>query len=265
MGDQDERSRWRVVYTVPGMDAVEVHKDIPYKAVGDRPLCLDVYYPPAMPPNSRLPAVVFISGGGELKDWGTFVSYGQLAGASGLIGVTFDTQLSRTWDEERLPAGDVDDLLAYVLANAAALRIDSERLALWAFSAGAPFGLRTALRDMPPWLRCVVVYYGLLDTEQAAGQTGLDLREFSALHHLTARPEAVPPLFVARAGQDRPALNASIDRFVAAALAHNVSVAVANHPTGPHGFSVRDASPRSREILRSTLAFLGTHLGTAPA
>jgi hypothetical protein len=57
-----------------------------------------------------------------------------------------------------------------------------------------------------------------------------------------------------------PFLNGTIDRFIAAALAHNAPLEALNHPEGRHGFDILDDDPRSREIAARTIEFLGTHL-----
>jgi hypothetical protein len=57
-----------------------------------------------------------------------------------------------------------------------------------------------------------------------------------------------------------PHLNETLDRFVAAALACNLPVTVANHASAPHAFDVMDDSEISREIIRQILAFMRFHL-----
>jgi hypothetical protein len=69
-------------------------------------------------------------------------------------------------------------------------------------------------------------------------------------------------VFIARAGLDEiPTLNDSIDRFTREAISGNAAVTVVNHPRGVHGFDVLTDDERSREIIRSALAFMKTHLG----
>jgi hypothetical protein len=66
---------------------------------------------------------------------------------------------------------------------------------------------------------------------------------------------------VARAGQDAiPGMNDSIDRFVTAAIVANASLTFMNHPLGEHGFDNQNDDERSREIIRSAIAFMQTHL-----
>ena len=50
------------------------------------------------------------------------------------------------------------------------------------------------------------------------------------------------------------------DRFVARALELDLDVRLYNHPTGQHGFDVRDDDARSREIIRAALDFFASAL-----
>jgi hypothetical protein len=86
-----------IVYSVPGMDKVEVRPDIIYKRDGQDEMKMDIYIAPGLAKDARRPAVLFIHGGplGQhpspgAKDWGVYRSYGRLMAASGLVGVTFD-------------------------------------------------------------------------------------------------------------------------------------------------------------------------------
>lgn len=66
---------------------------------------------------------------------------------------------------------------------------------------------------------------------------------------------------VVRAGRDDFAgLNATIDAFVAHALALNRPVSLVNHDSAPHAFDIADDSDVSREIIRQIIAFLRFHL-----
>jgi hypothetical protein len=64
-----------------------------------------------------------------------------------------------------------------------------------------------------------------------------------------------------RAGRDQvPGLNATLDRFVAAALTRNLPVTLVNYPSGPHAFDIDDDCEASRQVIRQVLAFLKLHL-----
>ena len=51
------------------------------------------------------------------------------------------------------------------------------------------------------------------------------------------------PLFLARAGLDRPGLNRALDTFVKQALYHNLDLEVRNLPQAGHGFDMFEDSP----------------------
>jgi acetyl esterase/lipase len=261
----EEIVRLRVVHRVPGTDRVRVDCNRSYKAVAGGTLLADVYRPAdaAVP----CPVVVLIHGGpvpagSTPKNMGCFVSWGETLAASGLAAVTFNHRFYGA--AELLEAArDVEDAVAWVRNEAIELGIDPARLALWAFSGGGPF-LSLALREGAPALRALVAYYAALDLREmppdpAAPISDGDRLALSPAHQVeSGRP--VPPVLVARAGLDLPSLNATIDRFIAAALAHNAPVEAINHPDGRHGFDILDDDPRTREIAARTIEFLRTHL-----
>jgi hypothetical protein len=81
--------------------------------------------------------------------------------------------------------------------------------------------------------------------------------------HLHLETDKIPPMFIARAGRDEvPGVLDSIDRFVAKALAANIALTLMNDPQGVHGFDNQNDDDRSREIIRTAIAFIGAHLGS---
>lgn len=258
--------RMRIVHHVPGTDRVRLDRDRSYKSASGGALLADVYRPADAA--APCPAVMLIHGGpvpagSSPKNMGSFVSWGETLAASGLAAVTFN---HRFYGGAQLleAARDVEDAVAWVRSEAALLGVDSTRLALWAFSGGGPF-LSLALREGAPTFRALVAYYAVLDLREwppdpAASISDGDRLALSPAHHVeSGRP--VPPVLVARAGLDHPSLNATVDRFIAAALARNAPVEAMNHPEGRHGFDVLDDDSRSREIAARTVEFLRTHLG----
>lgn len=280
--DQQEMQRRPVVYTIPDMEKAQVHKDITYKTIEDLQLTLDIYYPEHYQRQKMLPAVILIHGDGpadylkNIKDDAQYTSWGKLIAASGLIAVTANHRSSDGLNNVVGVANDIDDLLTYVREHSQRLHVDGKRLGLWTCSSGAPFGLRAALHEIPTALRCLVCYYGFADlkayyqglygepdeNEKYAAPvfTEDDFDEFSASDLLLRRTHDVAPLFVARAGLDYPALNASIDSFIGEALAQNVALTVMNHPAGQHSFDLLDKDARSEEIIEATLEFMQLHL-----
>ena len=273
----------RIVYEVPGMQTVRVKRDLVYKAAGTSELQMDVYSPRSS--SRRLSAVLFIHGGRvppnlltTPKDWAVYVSLGQLAAASGFVGVTFNHRF-HTWESIPDAQADVMDAIKYVRANAATLGVDPERIILWAISAGGIF-LSEPLRDRPAYVSAVVGYYVQLDlrTERRAFPASVTdevLRDFSPVYYLenaaAVKPEPsasnpqrksngmFPPMFIARAGLDSASLNDGLDRFVQLALKNNISLELFNHSHGHHGFDIEDNNERSREILKRTIEFIRTH------
>lgn len=262
------------VYEVPGMDKVEVRRDIVYKTVdasgGKTVLKLDVYLPARTKKEQVFPGVILISGGGlgdhDWRDAGVYKSYGRMLAASGFVGITFNKRYARG------PAGTLDgiedfhDLVNFVRQHAAELSLDKDQLAFWAFSAGG-FLLAPVLNEAAPYSRAVICFYCVSDVEQDAwaGVEGVTDEGRARARAVESSAEQIrkgghpfPPIFVGRAGWDSPGLNKTIDGFVAEAMAKNTMIEVLNHPTGRHGFDILDANDRSREIIRRALEFLQT-------
>jgi acetyl esterase/lipase len=265
---QDILSR-RIVYAVPGMDRVVVRRNLPYRTVGERALPMDVYIPPGVPVGARRPVVIFIHGGPvppemSPRDWGVYRSYGELAAASGLVGITFQHRL-HALAEYGTAAEDVRALIDHVRANAATLHVDPDRMALWAFSGGGGL-LGIAFQGRTPFVRCVASYYGILDLREPPGSAATPTvpeavaRELSPTHLVTQGAGPFPPTLIARAALDNPRINQSVDDFARNAVAGGVSLDLLTVPQGQHGFDVLDDTPRSREVIERTIAFLRANL-----
>jgi acetyl esterase/lipase len=260
----------RIVYALPGMEKIRARKDVSYKSVGDVELKMDVYNPPNLRRGARRPAVVFIHGGAlppnlrtKPKEWGAYVSYGQLAAASGLVGITFNHRFYG-WDKKSLAdaRNDVADAISFIRSNADRFGIDKDRLCLFGLSAGSLF-LGPAIRDAPSFVRCLVFYYAIMDLEPLRKErpviTDDAVREYSPLYYLEGARATFAPIFVARAGRDEPDLNVAVDRFIQQALFRKATLDFSNHAEGQHGFDVLDDNDRTREIIKRTLEFIKAH------
>lgn len=256
----------RLVYSVPGMERIKPLRDLVYKRVGGSDLKMDVYLPRRN--RVRAPIVVFVHGGRvpanlrtTPKDWGAYVSFGQLAAASGFVGVTFNHRFYQ-WESLSDSESDITAAINYVRENAARFDADPNRVVFWAVSAGGIF-FSQPLRDRPEFIKALVGYYpevNLQASRQSAPATVSDqtLRQFSPVTYLTAG-KSLPPILIARAGLDDPELNAGVDLFMKMALERNLTVELMNHPTGHHGFDIEDNNDRSREILKRTIEFIREH------
>jgi acetyl esterase/lipase len=256
----------RVVYIIPRMTDVKVQKNLIYKRSAEKVLSADIYIPPTLFKDERRPGVLFIHGGylppnlrTQPKDWGIFTSYGQLMAASGLIGITFN---HRYYSRDHLKTAQMDilDLIAFVRDQADQYHLDKDRLNLWAFSGGGPL-ISWALRSPPSYLRALVLYYTILELnvrpeEKATPMPVEKLDEFSPVVQLQHMGKNILPIFIARAGLDRPALNASIDKFVETAISKNLNLDLCNHAQGQHGFDILDDQERSRQIIQRTIDYI---------
>ena len=248
-----ERVARPVVYQLPGMDRVRVIANLKYSQVDDPNLLMDVYLPPDLKLHERRPVVMFIHGGigpeYKPKDWVMFQSWGRLVAAAGMVAVMFTHRFS---PPPRLllveAASDLHAALQYLRSNAESFQADGDCVAVCAWSSGGEL-LTPLLAERPAFVRCLVAFYALLDVQQYAPPEDAS---------------ALMPMLIVRAGRDDiPTLNDALDRFVARALAANAPITVMNHPTGRHGFDSFDASgdeERSKQIVRSSIGFMRTHL-----
>jgi hypothetical protein len=257
---QDVRARG-VVYTIADAERVRVRQEI---AFGDG-LVLDLYHPPDIADDVRVPAVIIVAGypdpgfqrrvGCRFKDMASSRSWSRLIAASGMAAITY-TNIEPVRDLERLFDHIRDSDIASELA------IDEHRLGLWASSGNVPLALSSMMNSE---LRCAALCYGyMLDLD---GSTTVDdiARTFGFAAPNAGRTmddlRADAPLFLARAGQDQmPGLNETLDRFVLEALRRNLPITLANHANGPHAFDLFDDSDASRAVVRQILLFLRSHI-----
>ena len=253
----------RVIYELPGMKEVTRH-NIVYASDLDVPLTMDMYYPPNLSPTSQLPSVIFVFGysdsvilerfGIKLKDAGQYVSWGQLAAASGFIAITYETTQ---------PEKDIYSVLAYIHKNTKTLQIDGDRLGIWACSGNVPTAL-AVLVDASTDVKCAVLYYGVMfDWDGSHEMEGLAKR-FGSTYPCKAKsvddlPQEIP-YFVVRTGEDNPQLNKSIEYFVCESTKRNLPLTFVNYTDGQHAFDVENDTVQAQEIIKHTLAFLHEHL-----
>jgi acetyl esterase/lipase len=257
---------------LPPPAGARVERDLVYRTDGGRVLKLDVYRPSS---NRGANPVVFLVNGdapeeiiATAKDWGVFRSYGEHLAARGIVGVPFNHRSSNRLAPIEV-ASDVEAAIGFVRRRGVDLGTDASRVGLWVFSAGGPFGLAPLLQRRPEWLRCAAGFYTIWDLAPLRASlpwaTHETIRRWSCVTALDAENPDVPPLFLARAGRDHPALLEGADTFVRKAQERGVNLRVVDHPSGQHGFDTRDDDERSREIIRETLEFFVRHLGPSKA
>ena len=229
----------------------------------------DAYLPTAAATPSRPPVAVFVHGDGpaeflrEPRLWGQYRSWGALAAANGMAAITFDHRSSEGRTQIEPVIRQIHQMLDTVEQEADMLGVDPGRVAVWSGSAGVPFGFVAALDH--PSVRCQVAFYGPMDLRtddsRAAPDVSADaLAEHSPITHLERLGGGIQPLFIAKAGLDRPGINDSIDAFVARAADLGAPVTLETHPDGRHAFDILDDDDRSREIIVQAIAFIRSHL-----
>ncbi|MDY7225581.1 dienelactone hydrolase family protein [Hyalangium rubrum] len=261
-----EFSKLRPVLTIPGMEEIEVRKDLVYKRAGNRDLKLDLYIP-EVAKRRAVPAVVLVHGlvppahAPFLKDTTAFAGEARWLAAHGLIVVMPELgSPARGPQPEQWFAGtqdlvaNVEDAIAFVRREATTHAIDPEKLCLMVFSGGGLWGLKPVLSNPPPYLKCAVAYYPMLATQPAQP------KELVPLELLRASRKPLPLLLV-RAGRDNPALNASIDAFVKEARRKKAPLTLIELPEAHHAFEFTDDVESSRDAMRRTGAFLNQQLG----
>jgi hypothetical protein len=257
----------RVVYDMPGTDAVVVRKDLEFRAADGDVLAMDLYCPSGPQTGTRAPLVIIVAGypdagfqkvlGCRYKEMAWTACWGRLVAASGMAAIAYTN---------RDPVTALHGLFDDVRRNTASLGVDENRIGVLACSGNAPLALSLLMQDSGVRIVCAAFCYGLmLDLDGATGVADA-ARAFGFVNPCAGRSfedlRKDVPFFLARAGQDEmPRLNETLDRFVAGALASNLPITLTNHATGPHAFDLLHDSAASREAVRQTLAFLRSHLG----
>ncbi len=268
---QAKDSLWpRLVVLPPERSvAVAVREGVVYKRTTAGPLLMDIYAPRGRP-HASLPAVVFVHGGPvpvgvplDVRRMGMFRSYGRLLASHGLVAVTFSHRLAGSTVEDSA-ALDVRDAVRYVIEHATALAIDPNRLCLWAVSMGGVVFGRTLL-EFSGRIRCLVLYYAVVEPAVFHDLVGDSQAGTHSSPGLTTLLDTgrlgLPPTLVVRVGQDEPGHNPELDRFAWVAIGNGTELELHAFAAGHHGFDVLDDSPRARDIITRTLAFV--HAATA--
>lgn len=252
----------RIVYSLPAMERIAPRANLVYKNADGKPLLADVYLPPDAKAPS--PIAILIHGGLpegiEAKDGGLFVSWGQLMAASQIAGVTFNHRMR--WANGFVPASlpraseDLADLIRFLQDNAKDFQVDAQRIGLVAFSAGGPM-LAAPIREQSRAVRCMVGLYPYLG-DPLVNVT--DAGRYSALDAIAESRDAVPPIFLAKAGKDAPLINDSINTFVKRAREFNAPIELMTHPDGVHAFDILNDGDTSRAIIRRAMEFITSHL-----
>ncbi|HET9532513.1 MAG TPA: hypothetical protein VFQ92_19310 [Blastocatellia bacterium] len=252
----------KVVFQLPNMDAVSIRRDVDYQSPGSDLLTMDIYYPPDSMRGDLSPAVVFVLGYSDLgfqrmlgckqKDMLSYISWGKLVAASGMVAITYTTTE---------PTTDALTLLRYVRDNCAALGIDKDRIGLWACSGNVPNALWVLMQENSVYLKCAVLCYGLMLDLEGATVVAESAKKWGFVNPCAGKSvtdlQQTAALYIVRAGKDEtPYLNETIDRFISQGLKCNLPITFVNYEIGQHSFDVMDDSETTRELIRRMLEFM---------
>ncbi|MEO5616356.1 MAG: alpha/beta hydrolase [Candidatus Eisenbacteria bacterium] len=257
----EQMIRMPAVLRMPGEDSAVVRRDLTYRTIAGKALRFDLYLPPGTV--SPRGAIVFASGGSDTREWAIYQSYGRLAAAHGLAGVVYEKRYERSQVLDGV--ADTEALLDHLRDRGASLGVDPSRLVLWGFSAGGKL-LGTGINPRRQEVRALIGFYPVLDLAAELRLYPDSLRaraknSASPSDMLEARPVALPPTLIVRAGLDSPGLNSGIARFVRIALDANRTIELINVAEGRHGFDQLDDTEESRRAIRRAFAFAREHVG----
>jgi hypothetical protein len=256
-----ELAKRRVVFGVPGMEHIEVRRDIPYRSGLSERLTIDLYLPPGC--SSARPAVIFVAGysdqggldliGLRLKEWGAYVSWGQLVAASGLVGITYSCSE---------PPLNAKEVLDFVRKRSGEFNIDPARIGIWAASGNGPTALSLLMGGSTGLRFAVMSNTYMLDLDGdttvadmaaqfgfAAPNAGKSVRDL----------DSGVPLLLVRSGNDEvPGLNQAMDRFIRHALESNLPIQLVNLADAPHSYDTLYDTDLSRQTIRQIVDFMLT-------
>lgn len=244
----------RVLYEIAGMERITAREFSFLGADGDS-LAAAIYLP--IEATSPPPVAIIVEGyadpgfsafvGCRFMDMQWTVSMAQLIAASGIAAITY---------ANRRPLDDANLLVQHVIDHWADLGVNASRIALWATSGHGPVALSLLSRA-----RCAVLTNAYTIDLDGATHVADAAKTFK---FATSSIEEIPegkPMFIVRSGKDEmPGLNASLDRFIARAIALDRPVTIVNYPASPHAFELFLDHPKTRRILGEGLTFLGAQL-----
>jgi hypothetical protein len=194
----------------------------------------------------RVPVVIFANAAGTfVRNFRAYQEWARLVTTRGFAGILYDApdlDFSRPAAEtNRLGVATLDSLVRALQRGDGRYGIDARHVVLWAGSAQTQVGTPYSLEGDRP-VAGYVLYYG-------SGNVGA--------------PRADVPVLMVRAGQDHPALNASMDSLAVALTRTGVPLTVLHHPAGAHGFDIVDSTRASAAVIAQTLDFMSTAIDPA--
>jgi acetyl esterase/lipase len=251
-----------------------------YKTVGDTPLSLYLFEPPASAgPKTNRPAIVFFFGGGWTNGSPTqFEQHCRALAARGMVAITADYRvLSRQKAKPVDCVADAKSAVRWLRANATRLGLDPQRIAAGGGSAGGHLAAATAtvpgfespgddpkISSIPnalvlfnpalvlaPLPGLAIADFG---TRVPAERMGTDPKNLSPAHHVK---KGTPPTIIFHGKADTTVPYATAEAFTAAMQAAGNRCDLVGTEGAPHGFFNygRGDNATYRATLAATDAF----------
>ncbi len=269
----------------PRFENVNVERDVQYGAAGDRALLLDVYRP-AKPSGKRLPAVVFIHGGGWQggnKSSGSVVA--PFAASGNYVGFSIGYRLS---GEAIWPAQihDCKAAIRWIRANAEKYGVDPDRIGVWGSSAGghlvsllgtsgdvAELEGNNGSAGVSSRVTCVVDYCGPADfptfdhpaaTRLFGGSREGKEAELKIASPLTHVSKDDPPFLVVHGTKDTTVPISQAEKFAAALDKAGVDVTLIRIQNGGHSIRGPEISERVSQFFEKHLRNQNVQVSSEP-
>jgi acetyl esterase/lipase len=259
---------------------VRVEMDVAYLPV-DRVEKADLYLPPETPKGTRLPAVVWIHGGGwngGQKDASREINVCGTLARNGYVAMSIDYKLVRGATETVWPSNlhDCKTAVRWLRKNADRLGIDPDRIGVMGGSAGGHLASMVALTtpadgldpagpcgDISCSVRCCVDMYGIADVARYhdAKMLGKTIAEAPELYRLASPLTYVransPPFLILHGTADTTVNIEQSKWFDAALTKAGVAHEFVIIPDAPHTF---DLQPKQCDLRPVVLGFLDKYL-----
>ena len=251
----------------------------------DREERADLYFPLEMPIDARLPAVVWIHGGGwngGQRDGSREINVGSTLARNGYVAMSIDYKLSKgaqtVWPQN---LHDCKTAIRWLRKNADRLGIDPERIGVMGGSAGGHLAAMVALTTPSDGLdpaepygefscsvNCCVDMYGIANLAKYhdAKMLGKTIAEAPELYRQASpvtyvRKDSVPFLILHGTADTTVSIDQSKE-FAEVLQKAGVEHEFIAIPDAPHTF---DLQPKQRDLRPVVLGFLNKHLKPATA
>lgn len=235
-------TRWGVVYDVPDTKRVAVKNGVTYFKDATSNLQVDIYSPPGLKQNEKLPAVIFLNAIGDqpdnkVKSWEIYSSWPRLVAAHGMIGISMDADGSRIQDS-------LKSLFAFLESDGAKHGIDATRLGVYAASANVTQSAIYLMGDNPSkGIKAAALYYG--GAPQGALRKDLPVLFILAEGDMAGFGQQAVPLWQRVTESRAPWTLVFASRQ-------------------PHAFDAFEDTDESRRLVKQTIDFWKTHLEPMP-